>query len=172
MLLDDLFVGEVLANRLLPEPEMNPFREHDALRDAQILEVRLDAVRARVGILFEFRTALQLRGGNTAVLVADGVRSVAWEVISRDAGPMAWSIIESSATPSDGVLRLVLTVWPSGGLVLTAERAALTIGTIPSLPAAPPNYVTDDAATVRAETAQWTSTFAPVQAVFAEASTE
>jgi hypothetical protein len=43
-------------------PEMDPLTEDDALQEAQLLDVRFDALRSTVGLLFELRTALQLRG--------------------------------------------------------------------------------------------------------------
>jgi hypothetical protein len=50
--------------RDLAAPEMDPLTEEDALREAQLLDVRFDAVRSTLGLLFELRVALQL-GGRT-----------------------------------------------------------------------------------------------------------
>ena len=73
-------------------PEADPLRESDALQEAQLLDVRLDAVRGQVALLFELRMALQLREPNTGVLVARGVREFGWTAPSRSTQRTAWGV--------------------------------------------------------------------------------
>ncbi|MFI5712276.1 hypothetical protein [Kribbella sp. NPDC051620] len=64
-------------------PEMDPLTEEDALQEAQVLDVRYDALAGVVGIIFELRQALQLQEANTGVLVACGVHTLTWEGLAR-----------------------------------------------------------------------------------------
>ncbi len=79
---ETLIVEELLSDpalrRFASQPEMDPVTREDALQEAQLLDVRLNALRLTVGLLFELRLALQLRESNTGVLVARGVCMLSW----------------------------------------------------------------------------------------------
>src|SRR5690606_15627351 len=62
---------------------MDPLGDADVLQEAQLLGVQTDAVRGVAGLLFEMRTALQIRQGDTAVLILRGVRDVTWSAPPR-----------------------------------------------------------------------------------------
>jgi hypothetical protein len=72
-----LYLGPELR-QYASQPEMDPLTEDDALQEAQLLDVRFDALRSTVGLLFDLRMALQLREPNTGVLVVSGVRELSW----------------------------------------------------------------------------------------------
>jgi hypothetical protein len=149
-------------------PEMDPLTEDDALQEAQLLDVRFDALTCVVGIIFELRQALQLREANTGVLVARGVRELRWLGRVRDRGLTAWSISSSVPSVNGRFLELSLGMWPAPGaqLSLTAESAAFFVGDVPGLPVAPPDYTSGDRGSIAAELAGWNSSFEPVSAVF------
>lgn len=170
MIIDELLSGGQGLRQFAAQPEMDPLTEEDALQEAQILELRLDAVRSRVGVLFELRTALQLREGNTGVLVANGVRSIAWEAAPRATRRTAWNVVGSVPNNVHGLLDLVLSMWPEGRLHLIAEDAAFFVGNVPDLQDAPPSYVESDDDTLHFGIAGWGSAFVPVHAVFLNAS--
>ncbi len=149
-------------------PEMDPLTEDDALQEAQVIDVRFDALAGVVGILFELRQALQLQEANTGVLVAHGVRELTWSGPARDTTLTAWSVGSSRPWAEDGLFGLSLVLWPHPGaqLTLAAESAAFFVGDVPGLSEAPPDYTDLDRAGVYGETADWSSTFEPVSAVF------
>lgn len=148
-------------------PEMDPLTEDDALQEAQLLDVRFDVLRSTAGLLFELRTALQLREANTGVLIARGVRTLAWSSGRRETERTAWSVGGSVVTSTDRLFGLELGLWPAPGakLTLTAESAAFLVGDVPGLDRIP-DYLDDDELTIRAQLASWQSEFEPVSAVF------
>ena len=131
----DLLLLTPALREYLSLPEMDPLTEDDALQEAQVLDVRFDALTGVVGILFELRQALQLEEANTGVLVARGVRELTWSGPRRDTALTAWSIGSSVPQAKDRLFSLSLVMWPHPGarLSLTAESAALDVGHGPGL---------------------------------------
>ncbi len=165
MRIEDLLSATALVSAT--DPEMNPLVESDALQEGQLLDVRFDAVRLTVGVLFELRVALQLRQANTGVLVAHGVRQLMWSGSARASTRTAWSVGGSDVSSVGSMFELKLGLWPSPGaqLHLVAERAAFFIGDVPGLADAPPDYVKDDDEMIRAQLASWGSPFVLLSAV-------
>jgi hypothetical protein len=148
-------------------PDMDPLTENGALQETQLLDLRFDALTLTVGLLFELRTALQLRDGNTGVLVAHGVRELSWSGPRRATSLTAWTVGGSMARCDAGLLRLDLGMWPAPGaqLSLLAERAAFFSGDVPGLDTAPPNYSDVERAGIVEKVAGWDSDFHPIHAV-------
>lgn len=73
---EELLSRNAGLRRFAAQPEMDSLTEDDALQDAYLLDVRIDALRCTVGLLFELRAALQLREASTGVLIAHGVRRI------------------------------------------------------------------------------------------------
>jgi hypothetical protein len=74
-------VEELLSSalRLLSRmPEMDTLREADALQEAQLIDLRVSALRSTAGLLFEFRTSLQFDEGNAALLIVRDLRDLRW----------------------------------------------------------------------------------------------
>jgi hypothetical protein len=73
-----MIIEELLSDpgvrRFAARPEMDPLTEEDALQEAQLLEVRIDALRSSVALLLELRMALQLPTANTGILIARSAR--------------------------------------------------------------------------------------------------
>ncbi|WP_236787662.1 hypothetical protein [Amycolatopsis sp. GM8] len=163
----DLLWPDPRLRRFGSKPEMDPLTEDDALQEAQLLDVRFDALRSTVGLLFELRLALQLREGNTGVLVAQGVRELSWTASPRSTARTAWTVGGSTPRNEDRLFGLELGMWPAPGarLKLVAESAAFLTGNVPGLDQIP-DYIEDDEATIRAGLAGWHSEFVPVHAVF------
>jgi hypothetical protein len=146
-------------------PEMDPLTEADALQEAQLLDLRFDALRSSVGLIFELRTALQLREANTGLLVAHGVREIAWSANIRSTDRAAWNVMRSTPHCEDRLFTLNIVMSPQARLTLVAQSAGFYVLDVPGLDDAPPDYGADDE-TVRSRLAGWHSTFTPVQAVF------
>jgi hypothetical protein len=147
-----------------PRPDVNPLREDDALQEAQLLGVWLDALMGAAALLFELRVALQLHETNTGVLLARGVRRLAWSGPERATSRTAWTVGGSKVAASDGLLHLDLGLWPSPGahLQLAAEEASFVTGDVPGLGETPPDYLEDDEETIRSSLPSWDSPFSIV----------
>jgi hypothetical protein len=165
MVIEDLLSAPDLR-RYAAQPEMDPLTEEDALQEAQLLDVRFDVLRSTVGLLFELRTALQLREANTGVLVAHGVREFTWSAAPRSTGKTAWNVVGSVPHVASRLFELDLSIFPKGRLRLVAEGAEFYVGDAAGLADTPPDYSEDNDATIRAGLAGWHSEFSPMHAVF------
>lgn len=165
--IEDLLLPDSRWREYAAMPEMDPLAEDDALQEAQLLDVRFDAIRSTAGVLFELRTALQLREANTGVLILRGVRALAWTSGSRETERTAWTVGGSVVTSRDRLFGLELGLWPAPGaqLTLVSESAAFLVGDVPGLDRIP-DYLNDDEVTIRAQLASWQSELEPVSAVF------
>lgn len=168
MKIDDLLRLDPSLRKYGALPEMDPLTEDDALQEAQVLDVRFDALAGVVAILFELRQALQFQEASTGVLVAHGVRELGWTGPERDTALTAWSVGSSVPSAKDRLFGLSLVLWPHPGarLTLTAESAAFFVGDVPGLSDAPPDYSQGDRRALASEVAGWDSPFEPVSAVF------
>jgi hypothetical protein len=155
--------------RFAAQPEMDPLTEIDALQEAQLLSVRVDAVSSTVAVLFDLRTALQFMEGNTALIVARDVRDVSWSAEARPTARTAWNVVASQPNATEGLLSLSLAFVPQARLSLRTGEAEFYVGDVQDLPDAPPDYGSGDEAAIRAGVADWGSRFAPVHAVFLDA---
>lgn len=149
------------------KPEMDPFTEDDALMEAQILDVHLNTLQSRAAILFELRLALQLREGNTGLLVAEGVTRFEWHASQRNTARTAWTVVGSAPRSADGTLEMRLGVLPQAGLLLRARSVAFYSGDVEDLLEIP-DYGTASASELASMTAQWDSKFVPLHAVFVD----
>lgn len=168
MTIEDLLLPSPGLRAYAAQPEMDPLTEDDALQEAQLLDIRCDALRLTVGLLFDLRLALQLREANTGVLVARGVRELSWSAASRSTDLTTWTVGGSVPRNENQLFGLKLGMWPAPGaqLSLVAESAAFFAGDVPGLAETPPDYGDDDDTTIRAGLAGWNSQFTPVHAVF------
>jgi hypothetical protein len=65
-------------------PHWDPLVHDDGLREAELLDVRIDPGRSTVGLIFGLGGALQLDTSDTGVLVARRVQQAAWSVMGPD----------------------------------------------------------------------------------------
>lgn len=149
---------------------MDPLAEADALQEAELLDVRIHALTSTVGLLFELRAALQLRGGSAAVLAAHGARELTWSAEPRPTSRTAWTVVGSEPTVDGPTIVLQLDLTPPSQLRLVAANAAFYVIDVPGLDKNPPDYVADDEAKIRAGLASWDAQCSPVQAVFLDPS--
>lgn len=149
------------------KPEMDPLTEDDALMEAQVLDVQLDALRGRVAVLFELRLALQLREGNTGLLVADGVTAFEWSAGPRETARTAWNVVGSVPRAAAGILEIRLGMLPRAELLLRATSAAFYSGDVPGLVEIP-DYGEASEPELGSMLAHWGSDFSPRHAVFVD----
>src|SRR5947208_137171 len=135
-------------------PEADALTESDALQEVQLLDVRLDALRSTVWLLFDCRGALQIQMGNAAVIVAHGLRRFSW--IAQPRGRLtAWTIVSSEPVARSGKWSLSLAFVPNARLELEADSAEFFVGNVPGCDETPPNYMEADDPTIRAGLPSW-----------------
>ena len=165
MIIEDLLWASGLQ-RYASKPEMDPLRDPDALIEAQLLDVRVHVRTSTAALLFGMWTALQIREGNTAVLVAHGVRSCSWMAERRRGRSSAWPAGSSGTTLVGGLLNFDIGFLTGARLHLSAESMAFFVGDVPPRVGPPPDYGDDDEATIRAGLPGWRSEFFPIRAAF------
>jgi hypothetical protein len=153
---------------LLGSPEMDPLTEADALQEAQLTEFLFDAVTMRAGLLFDLRQALQLRMGNTGLLVLEGVKSLEWAVSARSDTRTAWTLVGSTPENEQGEMKLTLFLVPDGEVHLLARGGAFYVGEVIGLPEAPPDFGSGSDDLIAAGMASMNSPFVPSHATFLE----
>jgi hypothetical protein len=147
------------------KPEMDPLTEEDALIEAQVLHIQLDALHSRAAVLFELRLALQLSEGNTGLLVADGVTEFEWRASTRDTARTAWNVVGSAPSAAGGIIEMRLGMLPQAELLIRARSAAFYSGDVGGLREIP-DYGTASESELASMLAYWDSDFAPLHAVF------
>lgn len=152
---------------MVGSPEMDPLTEMDALQEARLNEVAVDAVNLHVGLLFDLRGALQLRMAHTGLLVLGRVESYNWTSERRSTARTAWNVVSSVPVHEDGVVSVRLFFFPDAEMTVTARSAAFFAGDVPGLPDTPPDFAGSDAE-VAAGMASMDSPFEPTQAIFIE----
>lgn len=147
-------------------PAVDPFSDEDALLEAQIIEIRYDAIRSALGVILEMRLAERIGEASTALLTASGLTDFSWKQVDREDGNTAWTIIGSVPKNVGPILSLELIASPSASLSFTAQRAAfysVRIGELEN--AAPPDYVDQDMAEIRNGVARWSSEAEVIQSI-------
>jgi hypothetical protein len=148
-------------------PEMDALTESDALQEAQLIDIRVNALTSTVGLLFDLRMALQLRTANTAIVVGRAVHEFSWSAERRATARTAWNVV-GSEPGWDDLFSLSLSFIPSARARLVCERAEFYVGEVAGLYPTPPDYGREDDGQIAAAVAAWTSTFEPVHATVFE----
>lgn len=158
MIIEDLLLTTSDWVPMDGEPYDQALYDEDALREAQLLDVRLDAVTQTAALLFELRTSLQY-DVTTGVVLARQVRDLSWTAAERPGPRVAWSVATMRTSEDARGLSLSVWLWPDPGarLSLNADALAFACGDVPGLGWTMADYGEDDDATVRAWTATWSS---------------
>ena len=139
-----------------PTPASNPLTDPDALQEAQLLDVRFDALRSTIALIFELRVSLQFDEGNTGVLIARAVRDIDWTVSKSPNARTAWNVVSSSVTRRGDAFEFRLGTWPGASMSLTASNLEFYVGEVPGLDHIP-NYVNDSEEKLIQQLAGWSS---------------
>jgi hypothetical protein len=136
-------------------PVVNPLSGADLFQEAQLLDMRFDALRMTAGLLLEQRIALQLREANTGVLIGRGVTSIEWSARPRSTPLTAWNVVASSIVGGDEIVELRLGLFPEAELVICAERIEFYDCEVDGIGGIP-DYG-DDTVSIHASLASWDS---------------
>lgn len=146
-------------------PEVDVFRDRDALREAALLDIRADILSASAWFLFDLKGALHLRSGNTAVMVLRGVEELRLiRILRRE---RRWyPVISWCPRPrcASGCL-LEFSMLQDSDVTAVFQRGECYIGNVPGADEAPPDYTDtalDDHA-IRSGLQGWNSRFIPRQ---------
>lgn len=136
--------------------EADALTEADALIEAALLDVRLNATTAELWLLFDCRGAVQIQEGNTAVVVVHDVTGFGWETAAQ--GRRVWQAVMSwEPVNYSRQLRITMGLEPRGSLEVIGSGGKFYIGNIPGGDAAPPNFTQATDEEVRRGLASWSS---------------
>jgi hypothetical protein len=149
------------------EPETDALANLDALQEADLVDVRFDALSASLVLLLDLRTSLQYHLANTAVLALRGLAELHWTSHDgRGSRRMAHNVMSSKPGVEYGRVTLEVVCLNGWRLWATASAGEFYVGDIPGLSEAQPNFVTDDEKTILAGMPDWESPFIPKSATF------
>lgn len=160
MRLNDLFDWERERSDSGDSSQANPLAEQDALYESQILDVRYDAIRSVIGIIFEMRLADRIRDCSAALIVASEVSEFSWRQVDRNGLRTAWTVLASRPRRNGDSVGMELLTSPDARLIFAARRASYYSLTMPGIDidSAPPDYSSGSITEVRNDLAHWQST--------------
>jgi len=150
-----------------PRPlEMDPLREADALQEAQLLDSRVCPLTSVAALLFEMRTSLQFKDGNSALLVVRGLRSFGWTSSAEQMPFMALTALSSAPGRAGGSFRLRIGFHPEAELVAAGDLAEFYLLDAQGIGDAPPDYPDADRVRIHRGLPSWSSRCDLLQASF------
>lgn len=164
MIIEDLLIWPERWS-LAATPEADALTEPDALLEAALIDVKLDATTSSAWLLFDCRGAVQLELGNTAVVVIHGVTDMQWRALPRKG--RAWRAVMGWRPVALGTGFSCVAEFTSGcSLRVVGAAAEFFVGDIPGGDAPPPDFTSATDAETRARLASWRSEFEVVHASF------
>ncbi|WP_157518520.1 hypothetical protein [Herbidospora mongoliensis] len=152
---EDLLSG-IASTDGVPDLGTYPFHEPDALREAHLLDVRIEAVSARVGLLFDLRHAIDFGPGNTGVLIAAGVTECSWVAEPQSTGRTAWTVMGFDVHVGGAFVDADVFCFPKARLTITASRFDYLAVDVEDLTKVA-DHGLDSEEAIRANLAQWSS---------------
>lgn len=143
---------------------------HDSLgvllQEAQLIDLRMDALTRRAGLIFDLRVALEIRDANTGVLVVDDVERLSWAGEGPTEPLIAWSVDGAALERGLGSITISLGLWPAPGgeLTIVGTSGVFVAGNVPHLADVPPDYTETDRPGLEGLIADWESEFTPFTA--------
>ncbi|WP_136023614.1 hypothetical protein [Microbacterium sp. K27] len=152
-------ISDLLRTRIWRHPKNEDWvlEEDDALLEAQVIDVRLDAINSTVGILIDLRTSLQLAESNTGVLVVDSVTRLQWAAGTTLSGRTAWTVVGSEIRSIGKGVEILLRLHPNCELTVRGVSAVLHAVEVPDLDMIP-DLLSDTDDEIQRMTANWEST--------------
>ena len=138
--------------------DSNPFELEDSLLEAELLDVLIDSRRQTVGVLFEFRTALQFDNGIAGLYVARGTKDLSWHSdLSKRGGIRAFPIERSWTVNRGGDVECIFSAMWDLSLSVLSEEAEFAVLDVPGMTITPPDYTEPDIPAIEAALPAWDS---------------
>jgi len=146
--------------------EFNPFVSDDILSEAQVVEIRFDAIRSVLGVVLELRVSLYDWDACAGLLMAEGVDGYSWSQTDRGDIETAWTIFSSRPRAVGEQVALHVSGEPSFTLDFTARRSTFFTGRIERLEGtAPPDHGEIVASARHPDIPNWESLVTDIKAV-------
>lgn len=130
----------------------------DALREAVLVDLRMNFVESAFWLLLDCRGALNVQEGNTAVVVLTGAGVGSWNLPST--GTLAWQvIIDWNVLAVDDGIELRIGLLAGGDVVIRAAGGQYIVGDVPGGDEPPPDFTVASKQEVRHGMARWASEF-------------
>jgi len=147
------------ARELLEEAD--PLRTDDLLEEVYPVAFRVDTVRSKASVLLDCRFS-DLVEGNSAILTISLLSEIRL-LRNQKPAPAALTIVSSKVINArEWSIRAGLGWSGNDELVLIGASVLFVSGDIRDLDGAPPNFMTDDDATIDAGIPNWDASFTPV----------
>lgn len=160
----DLLVAPARLSHTSPV-EMDALSETDALVEAALLEVSLNAASGDAWLLFDCRGALQIETGNVAVVVVREVSEFRWTTAPQKG--WTWRAVMSwEPRPHPAGLAITAGLLPDADLHVVGSGAEFYVGNIPGGDAPPPDFTSASPEQIREGLAGWSSDFEVVGASY------
>lgn len=160
MILEEFLTSDD-RKRVSRAAEVDALRDRDALQDAALLDIRVNGVWSSAWLLLDCKGALDIREGNTAVLVVHGLAELSWVSENDPPGRLNRAVESWTPTIVDPGWKLSALLWRNATLTVAARSGEFYVGDVPGGDDPPPDFGVDDDATVRAGLASWASEFSP-----------
>lgn len=148
-------------------PEMDALTEEGALQEAALIDARFIVAESTVALLFDLRLAIQLRLGNTGILIVHELRKLEWVRGASPSSHRVWHAVTGSIPDNrDGRFSLRIGLAPDAELRLEGDSAEFYVGDVPGLSETPPDFMEDSEEEISAAMPSWDAKFVPSFATF------
>jgi len=148
------------------QPESDALREQDALLEAALVNVRIDAITSTAWLLFDLKGAINLEIGNTAVVAVHGVSDLQWGA-DPEAGRTWCSVMSWVPELVQGMFIVRAQMLYGPLLQVRGKGAEFYVGDVPGGDDAPPDFSSASDKEVREGMVQWSSEFELISTSFA-----
>jgi len=146
--------------------ETDPFVDLGALQEAALLDVRIDLIRSRALMLFDLKGALQVRDGNTGVLVIDKLESLDSEMPVEPFDYHYPTVVGWVPSSLYGNVTIEIGLLSDASYRVVGQGGEFFVGNVPGMDEAPPDVLKANEDGILAGFQNWSSEFEPLQALF------
>ncbi len=164
--IQDFLYGAEISDASPIARTLNPLLVTDLFREAEIIDVRIDALMGTAGVILERRTDLGNWRGDTGVILAHNVNNVSWRGLAFPGPSPHWIELSTvRAREDDGLLELELRPGNVGNISLLLLSPTITFisGTVPDFAnESPPSYELTRL-DLQGKVPSWDSPFIPLE---------
>jgi len=144
---------------------MDALTEDSALEEAALFDIRVDAVDASAWLLLDCKGALEVRAGNTAIVVIKSLQHL--EGTCPSPVPHSWSTVWAwKPSIAKGLLTVEFFLEGGGQFRAKGSAAEFFVGDVPGGDEARPDFTSATDEEIQEGLAKWSSPFTPIRASF------